>query len=491
MLMEIDVPVLERNPGRDEGIDEAHWSFPRGKDANWVREIRREIVNVLKGESNSVLVVGQRGTGKSTIVSRALDSLRLQQPHFHVIQLNGVIHTDDRAALREISQQLDRNVISDQQLKALDLDHQVSDEDHSDLEPESESESESKEEDNPPATSTKRPILRTRSTRQKKPIPTVPKSTPPPKRTFSETLVYLLSFLKKGGRKENPIVFILDEFDLFSQHPKQTLLYTLFDVVQSHQLPVLVIGITARLDAVELLEKRVKSRFSHRQISVYPPSDFKTFTSIAQNALAVQLENSPAFSNACLEYRRVFNEHVQQLLRRHYDILRDVRSLYRLLLSFAFSLSTNRPFFTFTKAHASIQKQLLDSKVELIKDQDMAKFNFEMVYNEYKAFMTCSRDVIRSGMKHYKKGVALKAFEHLLTLELIRPAESASGSFNEANLGATTTAITHAASARLASVHCPKEYTMVQLVLDAVQVEDAVRAYQDCPQAIRHWGLTN
>ncbi|KAJ1656018.1 origin recognition complex subunit 4 [Dispira simplex] len=517
MLMEIDVPVLERNPGRGEGIDEAQWSFPRGKGANWVREVRREIVNVLsertpprellgldepynklynvveksivEGESNSVLVVGQRGTGKSTIVSRALDSLRLQQPHFHVIQLNGVIHTDDRAALREIAQQLDRNVISDQQLKALDLDHQVSDEDHSDPEPESESEN--KEEDNPPATNTKRPIRRTRSIRQKKPIPTVPKSTPPPKRTFSETLFYLLSFLKKGGRKENPIVFILDEFDLFSQHPKQTLLYTLFDVVQSHQLPVLVIGITARLDAVELLEKRVKSRFSHRQISVYPPSDFKTFTSIAQNALVVQLENSPAFSNACLEYRRVFNEHVQQLLRRHYDILRDVRSLYRLLLSFAFSLSTNRPFFTFTKAHASIQKQLLDSKVELIKDQDMTKFNFEIVYNEYKAFMTCSRDVIRSGMKHYKKGVALKAFEHLLTLELIRPAESASGSFNEANLGATTTAVTHAASARLASVHCPKEYTMVQLVLDAVQVEDAVRAYQDCPQAIRHWGLTN
>ncbi|KAJ1952198.1 origin recognition complex subunit 4, partial [Dispira parvispora] len=373
--------------------------------------------------------------------------------------------------------------------------------------------SENKQGNSTPVASAKRPIRRARSTRQKQPIP----ATPPPKRTFSETLVYLLSFLKKGGRRENPIVFILDEFDLFSQHPKQTLLYTLFDVVQSHQLPVLVIGITARLDAVELLEKRVKSRFSHRQISVYPPSDFKTLTSIARNALKVQLENSPAFPDACLEYRQEFNERVQslfdnpafqQLLRRQYDILRDVRSLYRLLLSFAFSLSIDHPFFTFTKAYTSIQKQLLDSKVELIKeisllelcliiamkhllDQDMVKFNFEMVYNEYKAFMTSSRDVIRSGMKHYKKGVALKAFEHLLTLELIRPAESVSGSFNETNLGASTTAVTHAASARLASVHCPKEYTMVQLVLDVAQVEDAVRAYQDCPQAIRHWGLTN
>ncbi|KAJ1957390.1 origin recognition complex subunit 4, partial [Dispira parvispora] len=166
MLMEIDVAVPEKN--LDNGNDEPHWSFPGGKGENWVREVRREIINVLsertlprellgldesygalyniveksivEGESNSVLVVGQRGAGKSAIVSRALDSVRLQQPHFHVIQLNGVIHTDDRAALREIAQQLDTNVLSDQQLKALDLDHQVSDEDHSEPEPEPHSE---------------------------------------------------------------------------------------------------------------------------------------------------------------------------------------------------------------------------------------------------------------------------------------------------------------------------------------------------------------
>lgn len=36
------------------------------------------------------------------------------------------------------------------------------------------------------------------------------------------------------------------------------------------QVPICVLGITCRLDVVELLEKRVKSRFSHRQIFLFP-----------------------------------------------------------------------------------------------------------------------------------------------------------------------------------------------------------------------------
>ena len=42
-------------------------------------------------------------------------------------------------------------------------------------------------------------------------------------------------------------MFVLDEFDLFAQHHNQTLLYNLFDVAQSAQAPVCVIGLTTRL----------------------------------------------------------------------------------------------------------------------------------------------------------------------------------------------------------------------------------------------------
>lgn len=50
-----------------------------------------------------------------------------------------------------------------------------------------------------------------------------------------------------GDQSSKPILFILDEFDLFTHHKNQTLLYNLFDVAQSAQAPVCVIGITCRL----------------------------------------------------------------------------------------------------------------------------------------------------------------------------------------------------------------------------------------------------
>lgn len=44
-----------------------------------------------------------------------------------------------------------------------------------------------------------------------------------------------------------PVLFVLDEFDLFAHHKNQTLLYNLFDVSQSTQAPVAVVGLTCRL----------------------------------------------------------------------------------------------------------------------------------------------------------------------------------------------------------------------------------------------------
>lgn len=89
--------------------------------------------------------------------------------------------------------------------------------------------------------------------------------------SFAENLAFLLACLKAGEKGiSKSVIFILDEFDLFCFHHNQTLLYNLFDVSQSAQAPICVLGITCRLDVIELLEKRVKSRFSHRQFFLFP-----------------------------------------------------------------------------------------------------------------------------------------------------------------------------------------------------------------------------
>lgn len=97
--------------------------------------------------------------------------------------------------------------------------------------------------------------------------------------TYAPTTLpsHLLALLTQPSPRS--IIVILDEFDLFTEHARQALLYCLLDVVQSVQTgPVettprglAVIGITSRVDTLLLLEKRVKSRFSHRVWRVTSP----------------------------------------------------------------------------------------------------------------------------------------------------------------------------------------------------------------------------
>lgn len=87
------------------------------------------------------------------------------------------------------------------------------------------------------------------------------------------------------------VVFVLDEFDLFTTHPRQTLLYNLFDIAQARKAPIVVLGLTTRIDVVETLEKRVKSRFSHRYVHLSLPRSLPAFWEICKEGLLVQMED--------------------------------------------------------------------------------------------------------------------------------------------------------------------------------------------------------
>jgi origin recognition complex subunit 4 len=82
---------------------------------------------VLAGEGNSMLVIGARGCGKTTVCSTRKmpysmlivvqlvesvisDLSRDHRDSFHVVRLNGFIHTDDKLALKEIWRQLGREM---------------------------------------------------------------------------------------------------------------------------------------------------------------------------------------------------------------------------------------------------------------------------------------------------------------------------------------------------------------------------------------------
>lgn len=61
--------------------------------------------------------------------------------------------------------------------------------------------------------------------------------------SFAENLGFLLGCLRTGEKHTSKsVIFVIDEFDLFCSHHNQTLLYNLFDISQSAQAPICIIG---------------------------------------------------------------------------------------------------------------------------------------------------------------------------------------------------------------------------------------------------------
>ncbi|XP_023370806.1 origin recognition complex subunit 4 isoform X2 [Otolemur garnettii] len=285
--------------------------------------LKRTAIN---GESNSVLIIGPRGSGKTMLINHALKELMeiedVSENILHV-HLNGLLQINDKIALKEITRQLNlENVVGDKVFGS-----------------------------------------------------------------FAENLSFLLEALKKGDRTSScPVIFILDEFDLFAHHKNQTLLYNLFDISQSAQTPVAIVGLTCRL---------------------------------------------------CLSEDRS----VREVLQKHFSVSKSLRSLHMLLM-FALNLVTaSHPFISATDLMEANQLCSMDSKANIVHGLSVLEiclviamkhlndiyeeepFNFQMVYNEFQKFVQRKAHSVYN----FEKPVVMKAFEHLQQLELIKPMERTSG----------------------------------------------------------------
>lgn len=230
---------------------------------------------VLAGEGNSMLLLGARGCGKTAIVETALASLaKDHKDDFHVVRLNGFLHTDDKIALREIWHQLGRDFNTEEDLN--------------------------------------------------KPL------------TYADTTASLLALLSEvpvdnaagSMTTTKSVVIILDEFDLFTYHPRQTLLYNLFDIAQSKKAPLAVIGLTTRVDVMENLEKRVKSRFSHRYTFLPRPQTFGTFSEICMAAFKIDFEEIQDHCGFSVAVKEMLQTPKGRLLCEHWNTYLEVRLLH-------------------------------------------------------------------------------------------------------------------------------------------------------------------
>ncbi|RMZ73324.1 origin recognition complex subunit 4 [Pyrenophora seminiperda CCB06] len=230
--------ITNRRPSPLVGLDEEYQS---------VHQLVEQTITA--GEGNSMLVIGARGSGKTALVNKVLAEVSKENGgQYHVVRLNGFVHTDDKIALREIWRQLG---------KEMDIEEDGSG----------------------------------------------------PGKNYADTLATLLALLSHPSEQTGQVtdevakavIFVMDEFDLFAQHPRQTLLYNLFDIAQSRKAPIAVLGLTTRIDVTNSLEKRVKSRFSHRYVHLKLATTFTAFQEICKACLLLHPEQLSVEERGILE----------------------------------------------------------------------------------------------------------------------------------------------------------------------------------------------
>ncbi|RGP66857.1 origin recognition complex subunit 4 [Fusarium longipes] len=365
---------------------------------------------VVAGEGNSMMIIGARGCGKTTLLEKVISDVSQEHKNdFHVVRLNGFIHTDDKLALKEIWRQLGKEM-------------QVEDD------------------------------LMNRT-------------------NYADTMASLLALLSHPseiigtdeGVTSQSIVFVIDEFDMFASHSRQTLLYNLFDIAQSRKAPIAVVGCTTRLDVVEMLEKRVKSRFSHRYVYLSLPKSLPAYWQVCRQGLIVdsdeaEKEGLNTYLEGHAEFQEYWNQKIeglyrersfQDLLQYHYYTTKSASAFLTEWILPLSALSANDVTLRIPAVQADVESLTPpDSRLHLLStlsELDLGLLiaaarldivahtdtvNLAMAYDEYSSLMgrqrvhsaTAGMLAVGGGVRVWSRGVAGIAWERLISLGLLVPA---------------------------------------------------------------------
>ncbi|KAN0060195.1 origin recognition complex subunit 4 [Thecaphora frezii] len=526
-----------------------HGSECIGLEQQWSHLYTMLNASLTAREGNSCLLIGASGAGKSLLlesVLRAIDSHAAgerrtgsssthAEPSYYRVHLDGSVQTTDRSAMKEIAQQL----IAQGAFRDEDLRNQIGDEldetetdastaaldrgSHDQQDPEDDDQDEQDEEHeghdhvfggdkDDDATA----FHADADADEQNAIAAAILS------SLSNVISHIISLLSTtsaadpassaAGPRRKPLVITLDDFDLFTARPRQALLYCLLDAVQagSYGAGLAVVGLTSRVDTTDLLEKRVKSRFSHRILHVRPPESFEAFSTVAQAALLAgtsdPLPNHDADQQRFLQaWRHDVTELLSHpdtvaLLRGLYELSNDVRHLYRLLFVPLAALTPGSPALSVAALLASAGNSLGDghyatlfelTEPELalliaskhLQTRDRLVFNFEMCLDELVRFVareskrrTVAASSIASGSiaSLQDRRIALMAFQSLLQLEVFL-CEAHVLSLAFAAAGGVRGATAGAGGAGAGKGNPRLEYVKVRCIWDPVTIRNVVR----------------
>ncbi|KAJ4481573.1 origin recognition complex subunit 4 C-terminus-domain-containing protein [Lentinula edodes] len=365
---------------------------------------------VTRGEGNSCLLLGPRGSGKTQTIELCISNLK-ETPV--VIRLSGLVQTNDRLAMRELSRQLSSQVspaLLPEEIRGAANDESLEDDD-----------------DNP--------FLDTPAEAVELSVPTA-------------HMHSLIACIPTLGR---PTIVILDAFDLFTDHPRQSFLYSLLDTVQSCRAGgrnngFAVVGVTSRMDTLMALEKRVKSRFSGRMIRTSASIKASQAKNITRALLTPSLEDYKVDE----EFSDMWNASVDdfladprttRILEEACSITGDIRSLARLFVSPVLNLKPVSPWLTASQLELSAETQRIRPEFAYLHtlnypslclllafyqaDSDgYPALTFEMLYEYVRNAIRVSAVApvqLRGnsiGMVRCSRQVLLAAFEHLISAQI-------------------------------------------------------------------------
>ncbi|QPG75325.1 hypothetical protein FOA43_002678 [Brettanomyces nanus] len=328
-------------------------------------------------EGKSVLLIGPRGIGKTTMVNNCLLELGSKyEGQFLVIRISGLYERDDKTAIREIARQLDFIMEEEDD----------GDEENEDVQDGFE------------------------------------------KVSSNATMRMIMSLLDRtqlneeedvaGGKREAdqiPLIFVIDEVDKYASNSKQTLLYNLFDIAQASEgrksdngggggggSTLTVIGISSKATVREQLEKRVKSRFSQRMIQL---NKCKTLTDYCGAiGCMLKLEDDDNDDEWVSKYNKKVDEMInttgsalRKIIVENFYTVKDLNALKNSLV----------PYMKYGFVRGS--EQLLKSNLEVYDDR-----NFELLGSltelELKLLICTARVKSRNSIDRVNFNVAFEEY---------------------------------------------------------------------------------
>ncbi|KAH9927098.1 origin recognition complex subunit 4 C-terminus-domain-containing protein [Epithele typhae] len=405
------------------------------------------IGSVVRGEGNSCMLIGPSGSGKTQMVQRAIEALP-REPI--VIRLSGHSQQNDRVAIREIAwqlaQQTGQSFLPSDEDDADDGVAQVPAKPEDDVvEPETYDEDvdeEHDEDENPFLTKLAPPFDNS--------MPII--ALPPP--------AHLLALISMIPTLPRPTVIVVEGFDLFAEHARQSLLYCLLDTAQACRAGtgsgsgMAIIGVTSRVDTLNLLEKRVKSRFSGRMIRTASPARFQHWIDLTKAVLSTP---PPAATETTSEDGQEWTEmwqssvetfvkdrEVVDILRETYSLTRDFHMFGRIMTCFILELTPQSPYPTFSKLSSAVERQRCPARypplhtlpypavcllIASVHAQTAGHdtFTFEMLHDAFKSQVRTSQ----SAPVQVAGGGLGMAFERLVDLRMFLAAAAPAASISK------------------------------------------------------------